>query len=264
MRRQRMFIKNPLCESMRNWLEQIGQFMLFIGQFFRSLLRRPLDGLETLRQTHEIGSKSLLLVGISGLSIGMVLAMQTSSTLARFGGRGLLPSMIAVAVLREIGPIITALVVSGRVGAGIAAQLGSMRVTEQIDAMEVAALYPFGYLVRTRILACLIALPILTIYADFLALMGGYVIMFFQQNISLKLYFSSAIRFIDLQTVLPAVAKTAIFGFIIGSIATFTGYYTRHGTRGVGQSAMIAVVLSSLFVIVADVLLVKLTLILFG
>ncbi len=249
---------------MRELFESLGRFLLFMMQFVRSLFRRPLDIGETLRQTFEIGARSLLLVGVSGLAIGMVLAMQTSSTLARFGGRGLMPSMIAAAVLREIGPIITALVVSGRAGAGIAAQLGSMRVTEQIDAMEVAALFPFGFLVRTRILACFIALPILTLYADALALFGGYLIMLVQQNMSMTLYFNSAVRFIDLQTVAPAVAKTAVFGYLIGAVATYIGYHTRHGTYGVGRSAMLSVVTASLLVIVADVILVKLTIIFFG
>jgi phospholipid/cholesterol/gamma-HCH transport system permease protein len=194
----------------------------------------------------------------------MVLAMQTGSTLARFGGHALLPSMIAIAVLREIGPIITALLVSGRVGAGIGAELGSMRVTEQIDAMEIAALNPFHFLVVTRILATMLMVPILTVYADSLALLGGFFAMRLEQSISLKLYFDSAIRFIDFQTLIPSLGKTVVFGFIIGSIACYLGYHTSGGTYGVGKSAMIAVVLSSLLIIVADVILVKLTIILFG
>lgn len=247
-----------------NFFETIARFILFCGRFLRCLLRPWQDWHETLRQMHEIGSKSIVLVGVSGLAIGMVLAMQTSSTLARFGGQSLLPSMIAVAVLREIGPIITALVVSGRVGAGIGAELGAMRVTEQIDAMEVAALDPFRYLVATRVLAAILMLPVLTIYANALALFGGFVAMRVEENISLKLYFDSALRFLNFPTVVPALAKTAIFGFIIGTIACYLGYNTSGGTYGVGRSAMIAVVVSSLLIIIVDVVLVKLTIILFG
>lgn len=246
------------------FFETIARFVLFCGRFLRCLSRPWQDWHETLRQMHEIGSKSFVLVGVSGLAIGMVLAMQTSSTLARFGGQSLLPSMIAVAVLREIGPIITALVVSGRVGAGIGAELGAMRVTEQIDAMEVAALDPFRYLVVTRVLAAILMLPVLTIYANALALFGGFVAMRVEENISLKLYFDSALRFLNFPTVVPALAKTAIFGFIIGAIACYLGYNTTGGTYGVGRSAMIAVVVSSLLIIIVDVVLVKLTIILFG
>lgn len=251
-------------QAVVKFFENIALYFLFVGRFFTAVFRPPRDWKETARQMHEIGSKSIFLVGVAGMAIGMVLAMQTGSTLARFGGRALLPSMIAVAVLREIGPIITALLVSGRVGAGIGAELGSMRVTEQIDAMEVAAMHPFHFLVVTRILAAMFMLPILTVYADLLALLGGFLAMRIEQSISLKLYFDSAIRFIDFQTAIPALGKTVVFGFIIGSIASFLGYHASDGTYGVGKSAMISVVLASLLIIVADVALVKLTIILFG
>lgn len=247
-----------------NFFEGIAQYALFLVRFFTQLAQRPFEWQETTRQMYEVGTKSALIVSVAGLAIGMVLAMQTGSTLARFGGQGLLPSMIAVAVLREIGPIITALVVSGRVGAGIGAELGAMRVTEQIDAMEVAALNPFRYLVVTRVLACTLMLPILTVYVNALALLGGFFVMNLEQNMSLKLYFDSALRFLNLKTVLPALAKTAVFGFIIGSMACYLGYNTSGGTSGVGKSAMIAVVLATLLIIVADVVLVKFTILLFG
>ncbi len=250
--------------SLIKLFEGLASYALFIVRFFAQLAQRPFEWQETSRQMYEVGAKSLIIVGVAGLAIGMVLAMQTGSTLARFGGQGLLPSMIAVAVLREIGPIITALVVSGRVGAGIGAELGAMRVTEQIDAMEVAALNPFRYLVVTRVLACMLMLPILTVYANALALFGGFLVMNIEQNMSLKLYFDSALRFLNLKTVLPALGKTAVFGFIIGSMACYLGYNTSGGTSGVGKSAMIAVVLATLLIIVADVVLVKFTIMLFG
>mgnify|MGYP001591690598 CR=1 FL=1 len=250
--------------SLIKFFEGLASYALFLGRFFAQLAQRPFEWQETSRQMYEVGAKSVLIVGVAGLAIGMVLAMQTGSTLARFGGQGLLPSMIAVAVLREIGPIITALVVSGRVGAGIGAELGAMRVTEQIDAMEVAALNPFRYLVVTRVLACMLMLPILTVYANALALLGGFFVMNLEQNMSLKLYFDSALRFLNLKTVLPALGKTAVFGFIIGSMACYLGYNTTGGTSGVGKNAMIAVVLATLLIVVADVVLVKFTILLFG
>lgn len=245
-------------------LEEIARFTLFTGKFFRKVLAPPYEWQELANQMQEIGTKSLLLVAAAGVAIGMVLAMQTSSTLERFGGEALLPSMIAVAVLREIGPIITGLVVAGRVGAGIGAELGSMRVTEQIDAMEVGALDPYQYLVTTRVLACILMLPILTIYADALALAGGYVAMALERPISLRLYLNSAVRYLRFDLVFPAVVKTAVFGFIIGSISSYAGYHASGGTRGVGRAAMVSVVMASLLIILADVVLVKLTIFFFG
>lgn len=245
-------------------LEEIARYVLFSVSFFRKVLAPPYEWEEIANQMQEIGTKSLLLVAVAGTAIGMVLAMQTSSTLQSFGGEALLPSMIAVAVLREIGPIITGLVVSGRVGSGIGAELGSMRVTEQIDAMEVAALDPYQYLVTTRILACVLMLPILTIYADTMALAGGYVAILIEQPMSLQLYINSAIRFVRFDLVFPAIVKTAVFGFIIGSVSSYAGYHTRGGTRGVGRTAMVSVVVSSLLIILADVVLVKLTILFFG
>jgi phospholipid/cholesterol/gamma-HCH transport system permease protein len=246
------------------FLEEVARYTLFSGRFFHKVFSPPYEWEEVANQMQEIGTKSLLLVAAAGTAIGMVLAMQTSSTLERFGGQALLPSLISVAVLREIGPIITGLVVSGRVGAGIGAELGSMRVTQQIDAMEVAALDPYQYLVTTRILACVVMLPILTIYADALALAGGYVALLFERPMSLKLYLNSAVRFLNFDLVFPAVLKTAVFGFIIGSIASYVGYHASGGTRGVGRAAMVSVVLASLLIILADVVLVKLTIFLFG
>ncbi len=247
-----------------HFLEEIARYTLFSARFFRKVFLPPYEWEEVANQMQEIGTRSLLLVAAAGVAIGMVLAMQTSSTLERFGGQSLLPSLIAVAVLREIGPIITGLVVSGRVGAGIGAELGSMRVTEQIDAMEAGALDPYQYLVTTRILACIVMLPILTVYMDVLALVGGYIAVQIQNPMSLRLYLNSAVRFLRFDLVFPAVVKTAVFGFLIGSIASYAGYHASGGTRGVGRAAMVSVVSASLLIILADVVLVKLTIFFFG
>jgi len=245
-------------------IEWIGAISRFIGSTFKAALLPPYEWRELVKQVDDIGTRSLALVGAAGLAIGVVLAMQTRSTLARFGADSLLPSMIAIAVVRELGPVVTGLMVAGRIGAGLAAELGSMRVTEQIDALEVSAIDPLRYLVAPRVLACTLSMPILTIYCDFLALAGGYGAASIAMETSVRLYFDASMQILEFADVVPRVAKTAVFGFLIGAIGCYQGYSTRGGTAGVGRSATVAVVLSSLMVILSDVLLVKLTQVVFG
>ncbi len=245
-------------------LEQVGAIAAFAGTFFGQLFRRPFEGRELIRQMDETGSKSLLLVLITGCSIGIVLSMQSRGTLARFGAEAVLPNMLALSVVKEIGPVITSLVLAGRLGAGIAAELGSMRVTEQIDALEVAALQPFKYLVVTRVLACVVMFPLLTIACDVVALLGGYSESLLSSDLDYRLFVDQAFSSLRLSDVLFSTAKTSVFGFLVSIVGCYSGYYVRGGTREVGQAAMRAVVIGSLLVLVADVLMVRLSLILFG
>ncbi len=244
-------------------LRWLGEFSLFIGKVLRSAHKPPYHWREIGRQMDDVGTRSFPLVGVAGAAIGVVLAMQTRSTLARFGAEALIPPMIAISVVRELGPVITALMVAGRIGAGFAAELGSMKVTEQIDAMDVAAIDPIKYLVVTRVIACTLMAPILTIYADFLALTGGYIAASFSMETSLRLYLDASLEIIAFADVFPSVAKTAIFGFLIGVVGCFHGFTAEGGTAGVGKSATSSVVISSLLVILANIVLVKLSLALF-
>lgn len=251
-------------QTMLRVIEWIGSIARFIGSTVKSAVFPPYEWRELLKQIDDIGSRSLPLVGAAGAAIGIVLAMQTRSTLARFGADALLPSMIAIAVVRELGPVITGLMVAGRIGAGLAAELGSMRVTEQIDALEVSAVDPLRYLVAPRVLACTLAMPLLTVYCDLIALIGGYGAASITMETSMRLYFDASMEVIGFVDLVPSIAKTAVFGFIIGVIGCYEGYSTRGGTAGVGRSATTAVVLSSLMVILSDVVLVKLSQIIFG
>ena len=244
-------------------IEWIGALSLFVGRTAKSAVTPPYEWRELLKQMDDIGTKSLPLVGAAGLAIGAVLVMQTRSTLARFGADSLLPSMIAISVVRELGPVITGLMVAGRIGAGLAAELGSMRVTEQLDALEVTATDPLRYLVTPRVLACVLTMPLLTVYCDFLALAGGYAAAAFSMETSMRLYFDASMEILEFIDVVPSVAKTSVFGFFIGVIGCHQGYSVRGGTAGVGRAATVAVVLSSLMVIVADVFMVRLTQVLF-
>ncbi len=249
-----------LVLAMFEWFGELG---VFCGQLVRAAAKPPYELGESVRQMDEVGSKSLPLVALAGAAMGVVLSLHTRDSLIRFGAEALQPVVIIMSITQETGPIITALVVSGRVAAGIGAELGSMKVTEQIDAIEASAVNPFKFLVATRVLACICMLPLLTLVADFTGIIMGWVATTSRDPISFNLYWEQGTKNLEFRDFLPATFRTAIFGLIIGLIGCFQGVRTKGGTEGVGRSATGAVVLASLFVIVADVLLVRLILIFF-
>ena len=203
------------------------------------------------------------LVALAGSAIGVVLSLQTRDSLTRFGAKSLLPAVIFFSLIKETGPIITGLVVSGRVGAGIGAELGSMKVTEQIDAMESSAVNPYKYLVVTRVIACMLMLPLLTLAADFCGVFMGWVASTLQEPISLHLFVKSGLKNVTFSDFFPPTLKTLVFGLIIGVVASFQGMRTTGGTEGVGRSVTSSVVLCSLMIILADVILVRTILVFF-
>jgi phospholipid/cholesterol/gamma-HCH transport system permease protein len=252
-----------LRHSVSSFFEWFGELGLFCGRLIRSALTPPYEGRELVRQMDEVGSKSCLLVALAGAAIGVVLSLETRDSLIRFGAKSMLPAVVVISLIRESGPIITALIVSGRVGAGIGAELGSMKVSQQIDAMEAAAVDPYKYLVATRVLACILMLPLLTLVADFFGILTGWLANTLAEPISFELFINNGVKSITFNDFLPPTFKTAVFGLIIGVVACFQGIRARGGTAGVGRAVTTSVVLSSLFVIVADVVLVRLTLIFF-
>ena len=245
-------------------LEKAGGIAQFTGRFFARVWRRPYELRELVTQMDEIGTKSFLLTAITGLALGVVLSMQSRGTLARFGAEAVLPNMLALSVFKEIGPVITSLVLAGRLGAGMGAEIGSMRVTEQIDALEVAALKPFHYLVITRVVACVIMFPILTIWTDMIALFGGYMESVFIANMDYRIFISTAFSTLRFADLFVDTLKTCIFGFIVGIVSCYLGFTVRGGTREVGQAAMQSVVISSLLILLADVVVVRISIMLFG
>ena len=244
-------------------VEWFGDLGIFCGRLIRSAFVPPYEIQELIRQLDAVGSKSLPLVALAGAATGVVLSLQTRDSLTRFGAKSMLPAIIIFSLIKESGPIITALVVSGRVGAGIGAELGSMKVTEQIDAMEVSAVNPYKFLAATRVLACISMLPLLTLAADFCGIFMGWVATTLADPVSLRLFINHGLEGVAFSDFLPPTLKTAVFGLIIGVVACFQGMRTRGGTEGVGRAATSSVVLSSLFVILADVLLVRLILVFF-
>jgi phospholipid/cholesterol/gamma-HCH transport system permease protein len=235
----------------------------FAVRYFREVFKPPYEFKETIKQFFEIGNKSLGLVGITGFIIGFVLALQAIPMLTKFGALSLIPSMISVSIVREIGPVITGLICAGKIGSGIGAELGSMKVSEQIDAMEVSATNPFKFLVVTRITATTLMIPLLIIYADTIALIGGFMALTILNGQSLQLYFTTVFSALTFADVLPATIKTFFFGFAIGLVGCNQGYNATRGTESVGIAANVSVIYSSLLVIIIDMIAVQLTIIFF-
>jgi phospholipid/cholesterol/gamma-HCH transport system permease protein len=253
----------PATGLINGFFEWFGGLGIFFWKVCKAAVTPPYEWREFVRQLDEVGSKSLPLVVLAGAAVGVVLSMETRATMTQFGAKVLLPVSVVYAVIQEMGPIITGLVVSGRVGAGIGAELASMKVTEQIDAIEASAINPYRYLAATRILACILMLPLLTIAADAGGLLMGWVAQTLVEPISFHQFMDRGFSGATLRGFLPPTLKTAVFGLIIGLVACFQGMRTRGGAEGVGRAATNSVVLASLFVILSDVVLVKIILVVF-
>ncbi len=246
-------------KRLTDFFSTVTGLSLFSIEFFKNVFLPPYEFAEVRKHMDELGVKTLPIVSVTGFIIGLVLAMQSQPVMARFGAEAFLPGMVALSVVRELGPVITALIFAGRVSSGIGAELGSMRVTEQIDAMEVSAINPFKFLVVTRVLACTLMLPMLTVYVIFLAIFGGYLAIFLSQNINFVLYLHAVVRSVDFTDLIPGIVKTFFFGFIVGIVGAYKGYNTENGTVGVGQASTSSVVISSLLILLVDMVLVKIT-----
>src|SRR6266404_5256897 len=238
---------------MSNVFEIAGKVSVFGFRAAAGVFRRPFEGDQIRRQFAEIGSKSLPLVIASGFALGAVLTLHTRSTLVTFGATAWIPTVQALAFFLEIGPLVTALLVAGRVGSGIGAVLANMRASEQIDAIESLSIDSFKFLVVPRIVACTLALPLLTLFVDFSALLGGFLSEYLASRLSFQLYIFRAFDHFEWSNFLPPTLKTSIFGFIIGTVSAFFGYNTNEGAQGVGLAATRSVVISSLLIIVLDV-----------
>src|SRR5580658_7393892 len=249
--------------SINRSLEWFGDLASFSWKVIRAATTRPFEFREIIRQLDELGSKSVPLVALAGAAIGTVLALESRSSLVRFGAKSMLPAAIVFSIIHEMGPIVTGLVVAGRVGAGIGAELGSMKVTEQIDAIEASAVNPYKLLVFTRVLACIVVLPLLTLVTDFCGIFAGWIAVALSDPISFHHFLEKGLRGVNFSDFLAPTFRTCAFGLIIGMVSCFQGMRTKGGTEGVGRAATNSVVLASLFVILADVILVKLILIFF-
>ncbi len=247
-----MNLSVKIVEPLRAFLLEVGELSYFTGNFFKVVFKRPFEFKEFLRQCYYIGNRSLLLVGVTGFIIGLVFTLQSRPTLEQFGAASWIPSMVSVSIIREIGPIITALICAGRIGSGIGAELGSMRVTEQIDAMEVSGTNPFKYLVVTRVLATTLMLPLLVFFGDVIGIYGSYLVENLKSNVSIVLYSNQVVQILEFSDVIPSTIKSFFFGFAIGIVGCFKGYYCKKGTAGVGKAANSAVVYTSMLLFIID------------
>lgn len=237
--------------------------IFFAVAAFRAGLRPPYEWAQLAIQIAEIGWRSLPLILASSFAIGVVTSLHTRSSLVEFGAEAMMPSLQSMSFFNELGPLITGLLVAGRVGAGIGAQLANMRVTEQIDAIETLSIDSIKFLVVPRIAACVLVMPLLTLFADLAGLTGGYAAEYFSSHISARLYLSQAFRTVQIPNFIPPSLKTAVFGLIIGVVSCFFGYTINEGSDGVRRASTTSVVLSSLLIILSDVILVKLIFFLF-
>lgn len=236
----------------RAFFIEVGDMSLFAGRYFREVFTPPFEFKELLRQCYHLGNQSLLLVGVTGFILGLVFTLQSRPTLMEFGAESWMPSMVGISIVREIGPVITALICAGRIGSGIGAELGSMRVTEQIDAMEVSGTNPFKYLVVTRITAATLMLPLLIIFGDAIALFGSALVENLKGGVSFLLYFNKMFDALAYSDLIPATVKSFFFGFAIGLVGCYKGYFCEKGTVGVGAASNEAVVYTSMLLFVID------------
>jgi phospholipid/cholesterol/gamma-HCH transport system permease protein len=242
-----------------NFLTNVADASLFIKQIILQTFSRDFEYREFFKQCFKIGYKSLPLITITGAIMGIVLTIQSRPVLVEFGAVNALPGMVAVSLIREMGPVITALICAGKIGSGMGAELGSMRVTEQIDAMEVSSTNPLRFLVVTRVLAATLMIPLLILYADAFGILGSWAGANIKGDVSFVLFFSQAFSHIDFIDFVPAVIKSFFFGAVIGLVGCYKGYNAGRGTESVGVAANSAVVLASLLVIIVDMIAVQIT-----
>jgi len=241
------------------FLMNVADVVLFIMRIIKDTFSRNFEFREFFRQCFQIGYKSLPLISVTGLIMGLVLTIQSRPVLVDFGAVNALPGMVAVSLIREMGPVITALICAGKIGSGMGAELGSMKVTEQIDAMEVSSTNPLRFLVVTRVWAATLMIPILILYADTLGIFGSWAGANIKGDVTFALFFSQAFASIEFIDFLPAVVKSFFFGAVIGLVGCYKGYNAGRGTESVGVAANSAVVLASLLVIIVDVIAVQIT-----
>ena len=249
--------KYVFSKALDNYFTGVHKAYRFTTLFFKEAFKRPFHLRELINQCFEVGLKSLALITLTGFIVGIVFTKQSRPSLEDFGATSWLPSLIGIAIIKALGPLVTALICAGKVGSGIGAELGSMKVTEQIDAMEVSAINPFKYLVVTRVLATTITIPILALYCSFVALYGSYLNVHVEETSSLISFYQSAFKTISFLDIITSVTKTIVYGFTIGIVGTYKGYNATQGTRGVGKAANQAVVLAMFLIFIEEVIIVQ-------
>ena len=251
--------KYILTRRLDNFFGVMYAIWKFVQRFFKELFLPPYEWQEVIRQCFQVGYKSLALISLTGFVTGIVFTKQSRPSLSEFGATSWLPSLVSIAILRALAPLVTALIAAGKVGSNIGAELGSMRVTEQIDAMEVSATNPFKFLVVTRVMATTLMLPMLMCYTGFLAMMGAYLNVHQNELTSMETFFSRAFEKIVFLDIVSSVVKSLVFGFTIGMVGCYQGYHATQGTQGVGIAANKSVVIAMFLIFIEEISLVQVT-----
>jgi len=229
----------------------------FISQYFKEVFSPPFEFKELINQCYQVGYKSLPLITLTGFITGLVFTKQSRPSLSDFGATSWLPSLISIAIIRALAPLVTALIAAGKVGSNIGAELGSMKVTEQIDAMDVSGTNPFKFLVVTRITATTLMIPILVIYTGLVGMLGSYLNIHQNELTSFPAFINSAFKTISFLDIISSLFKATCFGFTIGVAGCYQGYYAKNGTKGVGMAANAAVVIAMFMIFIEEVIIVQ-------
>lgn len=245
--------------KIQTFLGDVGNATKFVFKVIKNTFGKDFEFNQFLKQCFAIGNQSLGLISVTGIIIGLVLTIQSRPVLVNFGAVSMLPGMVAISIIREMGPVITALICAGKIGSSMGAEIGSMRVTEQIDAMEVSSTNPIKFLIVPRVLAATFMLPILTLYADALGILGSWIGANIKGDVSFVLFISQAFGNVEFLDLFPAVIKTFFFGAVIGFVGCYKGFNAGRGTESVGIAANSAVVMASLLVIIVDLIAVQIT-----
>jgi len=246
-----------LKRALTDFFLSIYRIYLFLARFFKEVFLPPYELNEVIRQCYQVGVRSFTLITVTGFIVGLIFTKQSRPSLAEFGATSWIPSLVSIAIMRALAPLVTALIAAGKVGSSIGAELGSMRVTEQIDAMEVSGTKPFKFLVCTRIIATTVTIPLLATYVGYIALLGGYINVSFVEGTSYSTFMQQVfepLTFIDFEA---SLIKSIIFGFTIGVVSCYQGYYSTKGTEGVGKAANASVVTAMFLVFIEEVSIVQ-------
>jgi len=246
-----------LSEKIVASFENLYNLTKFIGHFFKEAFSSPFELKEIIKQCFYIGYKSLGIITLTGFITGIVFTKQSRPSLSEFGATSWLPSLISIAIIRALAPLITALIAAGKIGSNIAAELGSMNVTEQIDAMEVSGTNPFKFLVVSRVIAATCTLPILMIYAAFIGLIGAYLNVHQNELTSFTTFIHDAFVKIGFLDIFASVTKSIFYGFTISITGCYLGYYAKYGTVGVGKAANSSVVISMYLIFIEEMIIVQ-------
>lgn len=246
--------KPLLSKKLDKFFTGLADAWKFVSRFFQEVFVPPYEFKEVINQCYRIGVQSLPLIALTGFIVGIVFTNQSRPSLSEFGAASWLPSLISIAVVRAMGPLVTALIAAGKVGSSIGAEIGSMKVTEQIDAMEVSATNPFKFLVVTRVLATTFMIPLLVMFTDFVALMGSFLSVNKNELVSLSTFFVQVFESITFLDVTSSILKSILFGFTIGIVGCYKGYNSTKGTEGVGLAANASVVMAMFLIFIEELL----------